>query len=223
MLYLTPDQPIVDIALGFGFASSQSFSNAFKARFGLAPAQFREMPTWLPTDIPIDSIPEGELGSVRLEYRAAIRVAYIRHYGPYRRDAGGIPATFRALSDWASKRGIDEFWLPRIGFCPNNRRVTPAWQCQYDACIPIPDWVHEDEIISIQTIPAGPYAVMSAQCRNTQMLSLWEWMTRDWSPDAGFSCDQRWGYELFPNASVDPRDGVEICLRLNGGPTDSAI
>ncbi|WP_162364444.1 helix-turn-helix domain-containing protein [Acerihabitans arboris] len=54
---------VFDIALEYGFDSMQSFSRAFKQRFGISPGQYRDQPHWIlsglcpPLNVPSSGIP----------------------------------------------------------------------------------------------------------------------------------------------------------------------
>ena len=211
---------VTDVALGCGFASSQTFSQAFKARFDRSPTSFRSCPVWIPQSWPIAPLsrpPTTDM--VRVVRRPAYRVAYIRHFGSYRREAGGISAAFFRLNAWAQARGLGARDLPRIGVCPDNRRITPEAFCSYDACLPVPPEVGEDRVVSIQTIPAGSYAVLPVACPSAELLSHWEWMVSRWRRTSGEGYEPRWCYEVFhPAASgaIGPELGVELCVRLEG-------
>jgi len=66
-----------------------------------------------------------------------------------------------ALERWARARGLWHGVDAVIGVCPDNWKLTPAECCIYDACLPVADDVEEDDIVSVQEIPAGLYAVMT--------------------------------------------------------------
>jgi AraC family transcriptional regulator len=212
------DRSITDVSLDCGFASPQAFSQAFKARFGSSPNSFRASPLWIPQAFPIEPrsrTPGATM--IRIENRPPCRIAYLRHFGPYRRESGGIARTFDRLEAWARRRGMALADLPRIGLCPDNRRITPGPCCVYDACLAVPPEFNEDQVVSIQTIPAGRYAVLSIECPNEQLLSFWEWFVGDWRRTSGENYEPRWSHEVFhPSSSgaFGPEHGVELCLRL---------
>lgn len=216
---------ITDIALDCGFASSQSLAHVFQGRFGISPQAHRRAPVWRRSEIPFSRPARAPTASVRIVDRRAMRVAYIRRFGPYWRQSGAIPEAFRALHRWADIRGLTVLETPRIGLCPDNRLVTPDARCQYDACLPVPDWIVPDDIVGVQTIPAGRYAVLSASCANDEILYLWHWLAGVWRAERRAPFDPRWSFEVFQHMTpVDrggmprPEAGIDLYLRIGDGP-----
>ena len=197
------DKPITDVAFDCGFSSLQSFSRAFNHRFGISPRSFRSANRWsfhrFPNTRetvtsalrPAQTEPQARavLAPVRIEERPAVRLAYIRHIGPYFNIEGGIERAFRALIDWAMRTGVWQDDSVLMGLCPDHPAVTPARHCLYDACVTVADDVPEDNVVSIQTVPAGTYAVLNVQCESHLISGIWEWFTLRWAagqrPQAG--------------------------------------
>jgi len=209
---------ITEIAHDCGFASSQTFAQCFRSRFGMSPRRYRINPVTPPSTLPIDRLIKTlTLDRVRVEHRPALRVAYIRNYGPYDRNTGRIPDAFSALDAWAIGKGMAPRGHAKIGLCPDNRRVTPDAFCLYDACIQVPNSIAEDDLISLQIIPAGTYAITPVHCQNTEILAHWEWVTTNWRDLCSKTYEQRWSYEVFhpnPHGTTNPADGLDLCLRL---------
>ncbi len=228
------NEPITDVAMDCGFSSSQSFSRAFRLRFHTSPRSFRSGNQWSIESFRGDRILGASEGAfagvqfetgwmcsaVRIETRPEYRVAYIRHIGPYFNVTRSITATFSALGRWAHVNGLWRETTATIGLCPDNARLTPARHCIYDACIPVPSGIREDNVVSIQTIPAGTYAVLKVKCSPAQIYRAWEWLATTWLPASGMTYDLQWPYEHFPVANGTmgrPETGVELCLRLKTG------
>ncbi len=226
-----PNKRITDVAFDCGFSSLQTYSRAFRQRYGISPRCFRSANQWRFDRFPRNQLVHLEFKdpavmapisasnevSVRIEARPKIRVAYIRHIGPYFDVNGSISATYEALEQWALRHGV---WCEDsvvIGICPVHPAVTPARSCQYDACIPIPDEVKEDDVVSVQTIPGGTYAVLYVKCLSGQMNGAWEWFTSCWLPDSGASRVLSLSYEVYPPKDGKPgrpESGVELCMPI---------
>jgi len=227
MLTLSTD-PITSVALDAGFASSQSFSQAIRGRFGRSPREIKRLglagfQRQTGDPFPIAPFSEAFISkSIAVETVPAQRVAYIRYFGPYLRQSGRIPKAFADLAEWASRIGLPAGDLPRIGLCPDNRRFTPTALCMYDACIPVPQDIEEDDVVSIQTIPAGRYAKLTVTCSSQELLSCWEWLTCGWRVSQDEGMELRWSYELYPpgiTGAIRPEDGVTIHQRLPAAST----
>ena len=172
------------------------------------------------SDPNMDIIDCAELCSrmrVRIEFRPAQRVAYIRHFGSYERNRGGIAKSAMLLREWAETHGVDSR-TPLLGLCHDNRRITPTHFCTYDIGIPVSAEVQEDEIVSIATIPEGYYAIGKVRCKSEQMLSAWDWLCSTWREKHDRPYQQRWNYEVYPhsrNGALNPLQGVDLCLRVS--------
>ncbi len=215
-LVFMPSATVNEIAARCGFTSHHSFTRAFSRHFGYPPREIRLLDVTLDSN-KLTSARNYEHSVVRVERRPAIRIAYIRNFGPYQRDGGEILRSSLLIRDWAESHGLDRK-LSLIGLCPDNRRITPGPYCVYDVGLPVTREFGEDDVVSIQTIPAGCYAVAAVCCRNEQLLSAWDWLCSNWRESRAVPYEQRWNYEVFHHShdgSLSPERGIEICLRLS--------
>ncbi len=230
-LIYQPNESITQIALDAGFSNPQSFSQVFQKRFHISPRAFkkynsvatrnhsqRQRPEAI-VDWPAIEVPQMEWAElpVRIEVRPEYRVAYIRHIGPYIGEHCRIPKTHRLLEDWARKHNLLNDNTVGISLCPDHSAFTPSNHCIYDAGIAVPDDFPEDEIVSIQTIPGGTYAVLKVKCEAEKMEYVWEWLTSVWLPSSGKTREVVPSYEYYlptHNQSIDPQNGVELCIKL---------
>ena len=228
-LVFNPGNSITDIALDCGFSSSQTFSRAFSRRFGVAPRRLRSDRHFgfsrLPQNLLNESqnsrlsLSRGEnlwgADDVRIEDRPKYRIAYVRHIGPYWDADGGISAAYHLLERWGKEKGLWSTAKHFVGICPNNSDITPAAHCIYDAGLIVSDEVCEDDTVSIQSIPAGKFAILQAPTAELQ--AAWNWLVMTWLPASGriYALDDC--YEMIPIVQ-DQRDrdyvGTELCMRL---------
>lgn len=216
LIYL-PKNAIGTIAENCGFTSHHSFTRAFNRHFNLAPQHSRTIEVKLDQNMPIASFDGLSEHDVRVEYRPATRIAYVRHFGVYRRDSGGISRASQEIREWMETRGINRN-TALVGLCPDNRRITAAQYCIYDVGVPVDDQIVEDDIVSILTIPAGRYAVANLRCHNEQIITAWDWLLSTWCESHAAPYEQRWSYEVFhdlDNGKLSPELGLDICLRLS--------
>ena len=225
-LVIRRDSSITEIALDCGFSCSQTFSRAFKRHFGIAPRSLRSVDCQTfgsfsgassrpPARDPL--ISRWEQSPVRIEARPALRLAYVRNIGLYWNVDGAISEAYRRLADWARMKGLWSGAREVIGLCPDNAAVTPAGFCLYDACLPVPAEIGEDDVVSIQNIPAGHYAVLQVAATAREMESAWHWLTLTWTSETGMACDLHHSHEVFPlvdSRQQGPQSGAELCLRL---------
>jgi len=230
-LVYVPDHSVTQVAMDCGFSGPDTFARSFRARFGNPPRTFRTSNRWsleaLDGAHPFGEEiykPEAELHHlafskprVRIERRPAYRVAYIRHIGPYGDVDNSISKTFATLQLWARQRGLLRPDSSYIGLPYDNCSTTPARHCLYDACISLADEVLEDDVVSVQTIPAATYAVLNVACRTEQLSRTWDWLKANWLPNSRRRLSFQPSYEFFAGLGdwpVTSQHGVELCLNI---------
>ena len=152
---------VLELALECGYQNHETFSRAFRARFGTSPRDFRK--AW---DRPgpgarqprferaPDVAPHAELSPTRVVRLARMTVGFIHHVGPYEE----VPSDhFRRLLAWSHKRGDGTPLL--LGIARDAPGVTPASKIRFDCCVQVPAAFDGDGDIACQRTPAGEYAV----------------------------------------------------------------
>lgn len=162
------------IARRAGYARQESFTRAFMARYGATPSAFRAARAESRKPAPTDATRVG-----RVETFPSLRVAFIRHVGPYEQ----APAQFERLQRWAGARreGREEALL--LGIAHDNPAVTPASQLRFDCCIAIADDVRRGEDdIGIQTVLGARYAASVHHGNFATLMQTYAWLARDFLP-----------------------------------------
>jgi AraC family transcriptional regulator len=168
---LIHDATLLDIALDCGFQNHETFTRAFRRRFGMPPARYR---TWMrtsPQQRPDAAAePPGDAYSIsatkiRRLHRA--HLAFIRHVGPYEQVADTL---FDALEDWATDQGLagPRIWM---GIGHDAPGTTHPEHLRFDAALVVPSAFTSGSPIGHQvfeggdfavTTHAGPFATLSA-------------------------------------------------------------
>jgi AraC family transcriptional regulator len=145
---------------------------------------------------------------VKVIERQPVRVAYMRHVGPY----GEQIADFwmNVVAPWMEAN--DLFGRPRYGISHDEPGITAPEQCRYDACVEVPpDFVATGQA-QITTIPGGKYAATRFRGTSAQIGEAWASMLRDWLPESGMQLDARPSFEYYPiDVAYDPKTGVFEC------------
>lgn len=222
------EKSITHIAMGFGYATSQNFSGAFHRHFGVAPRVFRKNnPTRFVTPeqigpgsqkfAQIETMGQTDhwrKSQVQVEMQPPIRVAYIRNIGAYWIPDSGIEETYDKLEMWARSKGLWRSASKVIGICPDSSAVTPEGYCAYDACLPVSDNIQEDDVVSIQTIPAGTFAKMAVDSYAKTKIS-WQWLVSNWINEENVGCCEF--YEAFSIVNEQwniEESSINLCIRL---------
>lgn len=229
-----PRVKVLQIALSVGFGSAESFSRAFRGRFGCSPSSWRSEQARRPRansksgqvdrksgqaaaaassehEVSHPSAKETVM-KVKLLDRKDVVVAYLRHLGPY-----GEPISRfwqESYYPWALTNNL--LGQPRYGISHDDPSITAPEQCRYDACAEVPrEFVASGKSFKT-TIPGGRYAVLDFEGTVAEIGPAWTSLLRDWLPSSGLQLDARPCFEYYPSdAAYDPRTGrfgCQICI-----------
>jgi AraC family transcriptional regulator len=157
------DRSVLAIALESGFASHETFTRAFRRRFGCTPQAWRERRSRASADgpaAPRSAAPAAqghgfELSATRVTRLREQHLAFVRHVGPYEAVPGSI---FEALAQWADARALPH---PRIwmGIGHDAPDTTPAQKLRFDAALVVPAPVAPCGRVAHQVLPATEVAL----------------------------------------------------------------
>ena len=148
--------------------------------------------------------------NVELKTFPAVRVAYLRHVGPY---AGvGIASTWQRLAAWAEPHGLMQPRRTMYGVCHDDPELTPPQMCRYDACVEVDAAFAPRGEVGVQTIAGGRYACARFAGTPEQIHDGWARLMREWLPDSGYQIDDRISIEVYDTDFVmDEATGVFPC------------
>ncbi len=161
---------VVQVALGAGYEAHEAFTRAFKAAYGVSPAEFRRATG----SIAILDAPSGahfrqgvplttfntnhittKVMKVITRKIKPMRVAYLRHVGPY----DDVSQTWKDLTARLSAEKQVRKNSVFIGIGHDDPSVTPAAKLRYDACVTVDEDYEPKNRVKLQTIVGGDYAV----------------------------------------------------------------
>ncbi|HEU0200299.1 MAG TPA: GyrI-like domain-containing protein [Burkholderiaceae bacterium] len=184
----TPPAPALSIALEVGFASAEVFTRAFKAHFGVTPGAWRRgayrewaerrrlqlheihrnahaakqaLDDLFPAHADAqhrERAPSGAALDVTLRNLPDVRVAYLRHIGPYGDPA--IARMWQRFIAWNTQTGL----LGRreqFGVSHDSPDVTAPEKCRYDACVAVDADFQPHGELGVQNLKGGLYACVS--------------------------------------------------------------
>lgn len=210
-----PRLPVLQVALGVGFGSSEAFTRAFKSRFGVTPSAWRvsqvsnrnQANRNRDQERGREPLNDGRM-KVTIVDRKPATVAYLRHVGPY-----GKPVSdfwMNEVAPWMETNGL--FGRPRYGISLDDPGVTAADKLRYDAAVEVPeDFVgagrHQKTVI-----PGGRYAGGKFKGNDREVGEAWGWLLRDWLPQSGMQLDNRPLFEYYPvDSKFDSNTGEFEC------------
>jgi AraC family transcriptional regulator len=163
--------PVTDIAFAAGYQTHESFTRAFKSRFGVPPSRFRAERARPDETIDI------EPSIVRLPPR---RIAFVRHVGPY--DQTG--AAFEKVVAWAGPRGL----LPGatlLGVYWDDQRITPPDRTRCEVGLVVDDLAVGDGEVGVRSLPGGEYAVFRHRGSPHDRQRSYDLLYARWLPERG--------------------------------------
>lgn len=188
---------LTEAALTSGFRSASDFSRNFKRHFGVSPKQWdrnshlefskiRQVETGLPhyTLSELKAMGSANNFQVRVEAFPETYLAYIRVRNSYVNHEKILQA-FTTLWAWAEKNQIRG---NIIGMSQDDPDVTPASQCRYDVCIPLPAKKikrQENSDLNYRVIPACTIATLPVTGNIAIVDKAWQYLMRYWLPHSG--------------------------------------
>ena len=188
----TSDAPVHAIATRAGYTRQESFTRAFRARYGATPSAFRaeHAGRWTPV-----GSSEARIG--RVEMVPALRVAFIRHVGPYEQAA----AQFDRLARWAGARARRSRATEEplfLGVAHDDPSLTPASLLRFDCCVAVSgDVARGEDDIGISTVLGGRYAIAVHRGSFATLAETYRWLARDYVPSAGLRLRRAAAVELY--------------------------
>ncbi len=197
-------RPVTDIAFEAGYEAHEAFTRAFRARFGASPSGFRESRPEIEKLEPI---------AVRIEKLPAMRVAFVRHVGPFK-DVGSAWGT---LMGWAGMRGLFGPHTMAIGVVHDDPDVTAPEQLRYDASVTVIGDVRPEGVIGIEELASREYAIARHHGPYENISDTYARMCGQWLPSSGRELAAAPSLEFYLNApqTTRPEDLLtDACLPL---------
>lgn len=212
-------QPVVQITFDAGYGTHEAFTRAFKAAYGMAPVHFRLhrspvaavlAPSGIhyrdgPTLKDFKSRRTGlQTMNVQIKNLKPMRVAFMRHVGPYRE----VGTAWDQLLPWLGKEGLLGGDAQFIGICHDDPEVTPQKRIRYDACVTVDEPFASTGDIGAQTIPGGEYAVMTHFGPYSKLGEAYAKLLGEWLPRSGRALLSAPCFEMYLNDpnSTEPED-----------------
>jgi AraC family transcriptional regulator len=222
MLRQRADYNVLQIALTVGFGSGEAFSRAFKTHFGETPSKWRisaQARNLDQADRKFDQVfirckrddsgftyPESLLMNVKLVDLPAVRIAYLRHIGPYGESVGRFWGTFHQTRVAHGLSGN----MYGIGW--DNPAIAPPEKCRYDAGVEIAANAEVKAPFSTAHLPGGRYALHEYDGDAQNIGAAWAALFGQWLPSSGMQCDARPMFEWYrANDGVNKSTGKFTC------------
>jgi len=153
---------LLGVAIDSGFQNHETFSRAFRRRFGRSPSEYRDWvrrqsSRWREDgrEALDDPARRFEISVTKVVQLRPAHVAFNRHVGPYE----SVPESiFEELELWAARRKLSgpQVWM---GIGHDSPATTPPDQLRFDAAIQVPGPFAPEGRIGYQLLTGGHFAV----------------------------------------------------------------
>lgn len=222
------DIAVIQIALEAGYESHEAFTRAFRHNFGSSPTEYRRskrQPDVLEAASGIHyrkhgaparfraTRPGNQIMNVNIRHIEPLRVAFVRHTGPYCE----VGQAWETLCTYLGKEGRLGGDSRFIGLSHDDPEVTPPGKLRYDACIPVGDDFEPHGDVGVQTIAGRDYAEMTHFGPYERLNESYAKLLGQWLPRSGRELHGGPSLEFYINSpeNTAPEDLVtDICVPL---------
>jgi len=210
--------PVVEIAFEAGYETQESFTRAFHAAFGAAPGQFRRRQGVSavikaasgvhyggrkePKNFRAAQL-KGKPMNVIVKHIKPMRVAFMRHVGPYNE----VGRTWERLMMLLGKEGLLGGASQCLGLCHDDPAVTPPDKIRYDACVTVDEKFRAAGEIGTQVIAGGEYAVLTHFGPYEKLGGSYTKLLGQWLPRSGRRLRATPCFEVYLNAPESTAPG----------------
>lgn len=194
------ETPIITLAMDCGFESAESFSRAFKTRFGVSPRKFRQTGQLPMTRQSLQSALAEKTNSkaralahfmqrkgreimfeVEIKSIPAIRFAHQHHTGPYME----LGPVFERVMALAGEQGLFGPQTQIMALYYDDPHTVEASALRSDAGLSISEAANVKEPLQVGDIAPGEYAVAILKGPYDGLQAAYDWLYGQWLPQSG--------------------------------------
>jgi AraC family transcriptional regulator len=219
------DQSVTNIAFDACYQTHEAFTRAFNGVFGCSPSSFRTRNSTSQQAASkhqkggrmknrnTNSETGDEPMEVKLKNIEPMRLAFVRHVGPYDQ----VGDAWDTLCMHLGKEGCLGSGSEFIGISYDDPEVTAPEKVRYDACVTVEeDFAPQDEV-AVQTVGGGEYAVTTHVGPYNKLGETYSRLFGEWLLQSGrrLRSDPCLEFYLNDPDGTDPEDLVtDICMPL---------
>jgi len=217
---------ISEVAACCGFSSSANFAKAFKSYFGFSASQHRKGQDnqdskhgklfskygkeISPSQMYNGTLSEQEINSVKQQVQSiVIQDLPDAHYCCIASTQGyqleGIKEAWGKMDKWLGNQGIQMKAGSSVGFCWDNKWLTPENVCRYECGYHIESlaWA-EERGIAARTRPSGRYLVIEYIGASVNTEKFYLWLLSEYLPSTNHVLVMPFVVERYINVNCEP-------------------
>lgn len=205
------EEPVLSIARRNGYPSLPSFSRAFKASYGLSPAEYRRKGGHVALKT---AIRQGDMWMYDVTFRnlEPVDAVGVDHSGPYMT----IGKAFETLWGLLWTRNIVQPGAKLYGIYYDDPEGKPPEMLRSMACVAVANpAIAVDPPLKRVQIAGGRYAILTHRGPYSELHLAYSWLYGQWLPAANLEIRNEPAIEIYPNTPQDtaPQDLItEICI-----------
>jgi AraC family transcriptional regulator len=199
----TSKHTLTEIAEQIGYQSVQALSKAFKKRFGITPALFRNQPgdLTIPLNQPVENLPlDPEIKSIKPK-----EVIYIQVANPYKAKDAFIKA-WNKLNRYTNATGIPNDEQEYLCMTRDLSTITNPERIRVYACIRTSAAAKPSGKFGVQTIEGGMYAIFRHKGSYSKLEQLYCSIYRYWIPNSSYQLRDSLHFEKYLNSPNQVND-----------------
>ena len=140
----------------------------------------------------------------RIEHLDPLRVAFVRHIGPYHE----VGKAWETLCTQLGKEGLLGPDSRFVGVCYDDPEVTAPEKIRYDACVTVDENFEPQGEVGAQTLPGGAFAVVTHIGPYDRLNQTYAELFGRWLPSSGRELRSEPSLEFYLNdpESTEPED-----------------
>jgi AraC family transcriptional regulator len=169
-----------------------------------------------PTQIWRINMEAAGMEKIEVKEMPELHVAYVRHTGPYKKNAALFEALFGQICTWAGPR--DLLGRPEarmLAVYHDDPNITEEEKLRVSVGVSVPEGTAVDGEVGAMTLPGGRFAVGRFVIAGDGFEAAWKQIMGEWLPQSGYQPDDRLCYELYPEDPKKHPEGkftVDICV-----------
>jgi AraC family transcriptional regulator len=191
-------EPVNEIAYKVGYDSPSSLTKAFKKRFGVSPAEFRDQHK----DLPAEGIfLKSDFSFIEIKPRIKVleskKVVYVQTIGKYGDE--NIGKAWEKITTFVKKNRLFSWKFEGIGISYDDPRITEEEKCRYEACITVNREIKPEGETGFKIIEGGKYAIFRFKGPYNNFTKAYEYIYTAWLPQSGYELRNVPGFEIYLN------------------------